>query len=242
MIAPRYATDGSLRRRIHLFRHGDVSYVTDKGERVADPRTVPLTDWGQEQARQMGEFLSHVPFDHAICSGLLRTVQTSKGILEGRSMEPLHVPEMEEIQSSSDRSQLPTTLKEAAYAFAGAHKPGASYRGGEAFADFQTRVLTGLNGVLSDPGWHSLALVLHGGVNRIILSWALGTGLESFSNFEQNTCCLNIIDIDTDPESGALVRKLVRGMNITAYDTARHNDHFTTLEVGAEKYRKMFER
>jgi probable phosphoglycerate mutase len=241
MHEPKFATDGSLRRRIHLFRHGDVSYVTPEGERVPDPRVVPLTDWGHEQAAQMGHFLSHVAFDKAACSGLLRTVQTAEGILEGRDLAPSQVPEMEEIQSSNDRSKMPASLVDAAYAFAGAHEPGASYRGGELYTDFEKRVLAGLDGLISTDDWHSLALILHGGVNRVILSWALGSGLASFSNFEQNTCCLNIIDIDTHPETGEVVRKLVRGVNITAYDTARYNDHLTTLEQGAEKYRRYFE-
>lgn len=240
MSTPKFATDGSLRRRIHLFRHGDVSYVTPEGERVPDPRLVPLTDWGHEQAKEMGEFLSHLQFDKAVCSGLLRTVQTAEGILNGRNMEVAHIPEMEEVRSSLDRTKMPSTIEEAAYAFAGAHEEGATYRGGEVWTDFEKRVLSGLDGVLGQDDWHSLAMVMHGGVNRVILGWALGSGLSSFSNFEQNTCCLNIIDVDTHPGTGQVVRKLVRGVNVTAYDTARHNDHFTTLEQGAEKYRKYF--
>ncbi|TNE38486.1 MAG: histidine phosphatase family protein [Alphaproteobacteria bacterium] len=242
MEGPRYASDGALRRRIYLFRHGDVSYVTPEGERVPDPRVVPLTDWGQEQAKEMGAFLASVHFDKAACSGLLRTVQTAKGILSGRDMELIEVPEMEEIRSSPDRSKMPATLAEAAYAFMIAHEPGATYRGGEAFQDFENRVLGGLNEIIAWDDWHSLALVLHGGVNRIILSWALKTGLHSFGNFEQNTCCLNIIDVDSDPDTNEVVRTLVRGFNITAYDTARQNDHLTTLEAGAAKYRNLIEK
>ena len=76
---------------------------------------------------------------------------------------------------------------------------------------------------------------------RIILGWALGSGLSSFSKFEQNTCCLNIIDVDTDPETGALVRTLVRGVNHTAYNPTRHDDHLTTLEVGVARMLKRME-
>ena len=241
MKGPRYAVDGALRRRIHLFRHGDVSYVTPEGQRVPDPRVVPLTDWGHEQAKEMGEFLSHVHFDHAACSGLLRTVQTSSGILHGRNMEPQHIGDMEEVRGGGDRSKPPPSIEAAAYAFHGAGEPGARYRDGERFADFEARVLSGLDQLLAQPDWHSLALVLHGGANRIILGWALGSGLRSFGSFEQNTCCLNIIDVDTHPDTGEVLRKLVRGVNITAYDTARQNDHLTTLETGVEKYRKMLE-
>ena len=44
----RTAFDGSHRRRIYVFRHGDVSYVDDNGVRVADSTIVPLTSWGRE--------------------------------------------------------------------------------------------------------------------------------------------------------------------------------------------------
>lgn len=150
MKGPRYATDGALRRRIHLFRHGDVSYVTPQGQRVPDPRVVPLTDWGHEQAKEMGEFLSHIHFDHAACSGLLRTVQTSSGILAGRDMEPEHIGDMEEVRGGGDRSKPPATIEEAAYAFHGAGEPGARYRDGELFADFEARVLGGLDQLLTN--------------------------------------------------------------------------------------------
>lgn len=55
----RQAFDGLHRRRIHLFRHGDVSYVDDEGNRVADSRPVPpmveamyLQTWKQELLEQ----------------------------------------------------------------------------------------------------------------------------------------------------------------------------------------------
>lgn len=241
MPQPQFAVDGSVRRRIHLFRHGDVSYVTDKGERVADPTAVPLTDWGQEQAVEMGEFLSHLKFDYAACSGLLRTVQTAGGILNGRDLELHKYPDMQEIKSGDARHQQGVTLDDLAYSFAKAGDPGARYHGGEAFAEFEERVLKGLFNLLEQPHWHSMALVLHGGVNRIILGWALGSGLQSFAKFEQNTCCLNIVDVDTHPDTGAHVRTLVRGVNITAYNTARHEDHLTTLEVGVARMKKLQE-
>lgn len=239
MPQPQFAVDGSVRRRIHLFRHGDVSYVTEDGERVADPTAVSLTDWGHAQAAEMGEFTSHLKFDHAACSGLLRTVQTAGGILKGRGLDLQKIPGMQEIRSGDARQNEGVTLEDLAYSFAKAGEPGARYHGGEAFADFEDRVLQGLYSLLETPHWHSMALVLHGGVNRIILGWALGSGLASFAKFEQNTCCLNIIDVDTHPDTGAHVRTLVRGVNITAYNTARHEDHLTTLEVGVARMKKL---
>jgi broad specificity phosphatase PhoE len=236
MTDQNLAFDGAIRRRIHLFRHGDVSYVDEAGNRVADPRLVPLTKWGHEQASHMGDFVKDTPFDRAICSGLRRTKETAAGVLRhsGHTLE--EIPEFEEIRSSPEGYLTIKHLDQVAYAFHDAHTPEARFIGGESFAEFDVRVLSGLEKILAQPDWKNLALVAHGGTNRVILGWALGLGLKAFSTLEQNTCCMNIIDVDTDPESGHVVRTLVRGINVTTYDPVRQEDHLTTLETLAKRF------
>jgi broad specificity phosphatase PhoE len=231
----RTAFDGSHRRRIHLFRHGDVSYVDDQGNRVADSRAVPLTEWGQEQARQMGDFVKELSFDKAVVSGLPRTVQTAAGVLTHHTLEIETMPAFEEIQANPKREAMNQPLIDVAYAFARAHEPGARYSDGEGFEDFETRVLSGLNQLLADRTWNDLALVAHGGVNKVILGWATGAGLKGFQSMDQNTCCLNIIDVDTHPETGGHVRTLIRGVNFTTYDPAKKDVHLTALEMIATR-------
>ena len=79
-------------------------------------------------------------------------------------------------------------------------------------------VVAGFNRLVDDPSWSSLALVAHGGVNRALLGHLTGAGLTAFARLEQNTCCVNIIDIDSN--EGTHRRTLIRGINITAYDPA----------------------
>ncbi|MEQ9146400.1 MAG: histidine phosphatase family protein [Parvibaculaceae bacterium] len=234
----RKAFDGAHRRRIHLFRHGDVSYVDDEGNRVPDSRVVPLTDWGREQAAGMRAFMDGIHIDRIVCSGLPRTIETAAGILGDRGLEIEVDPSFEEIRSDPDRYKNLNSLDEVAYAFANAHKQEAAYGNGERFADFETRVVGGLQNLMADPGWTSLALVAHGGVNRALLGWLTGAGLRAFGAFEQNTCCVNIIDIDSHPEDGGHVRTLLRGVNITAYDPAKRDVHLTALEMIAERMSK----
>jgi len=234
----RQAFDGSHRRRIHLFRHGDVSYVDDEGNRVADSTTVPLTDWGHEQAAGMRAFMEGVEVDRIICSGLRRTVETANGIFGDRNIEIEADPGFEEIRSYPNGYENLQSLNEVAYAFAKAHEPGASYAGGDVFADVEARIVSAINKVIADPNWKSLALIAHGGVNRALLGWATGAGLKSFATFEQNTCCVNIIDVDTHPDSGDHHRTLIRGVNITAYDPAKRDVHLTALETIAERMSK----
>jgi phosphoserine phosphatase len=234
----RHAFDGSQRRRIHLFRHGDVSYVDDEGNRVADSRAVPLTDWGREQAAGMRSFMEGIDIDRIVCSGLPRTIETADGIFGDRDINIEIDPTFEEINSDPNFYKSIKHLNEVAYAFANADQPDAARGYGEKFTDVEARVVGGLNKLISDPSWSSLALVAHGGVNRALLGWATGAGLKGFSTFEQNTCCVNIIDIDMQPDSGEHHRTLVRGMNITAYDPAKRDVHLTALETVAERMSK----
>jgi len=244
----RTAFDGALRRRVYLFRHGDVSYVTQDGSIVADPRGVHLTRQGQEEADAMRAMMAEVPVDRAVCSGLPRTRQTIARILAGRDLAIEEVPDLEEIRS--DRAQaayeqgsapdpvpLPDDLAEVAYAFRRAHEPGMRYRNGEPFADFERRVVASFAHLLSEPGWHDMALVAHGGTNRVILGWALGTGLRTFGHFEQDTCCLNVIDVDQDPDDLTVRRAVVRAVNATTYDPPKRERHLTTLEGLAQTIR-----
>lgn len=237
----RTAFDGALRRRVYLFRHGDVSYVTQDGSIVADPRAVHLTQQGQEEADAMNRMMADVRVDRAVCSGLPRTRQTIARILAGRDLPIEEVPDLEEIRSqraqaayeagsAPDPVPVPEDLAEVAYAFRRAHEPGTRYRGGESFADFQTRVVRAFEHLMAEPGWQDMVLVAHGGTNRVLLGWALETGLRTFGHFEQDTCCLNVIDIDQDPDDLSVRRTLVRAVNATAYDPVKRERHLTTLE------------
>lgn len=246
---PRIAFDGALRRRVYLFRHGDVAYVTQDGSIVADPRAVHLTPQGQAEADAMGEMMADVPLDKAVNSGLPRTQQTLARILGDRDMAVEEVPDLEELRS--DRAQaayehgsapdpvpLPDDLNEVAYAFLNAHEEGMRYRNGETFGGFQSRVVPAFESLLRQRDWNHMALVAHGGVNRIILGWALGTGLKTFGQFEQDTCCLNVLDVDQDPDDLSVRRVLVRAVNATTYDPPKKDRHLTTLEGLAHKLRK----
>ncbi|MCP5432378.1 MAG: histidine phosphatase family protein [Alphaproteobacteria bacterium] len=233
----RISFDGLERRRIYFFRHGDVTYMKADGSRVADSREVVLTERGKKEADAKAEMFRLAEIDRAICSGLPRTRETAERVLRHHNIEIEDWPEFEEIRSGRKGTALPSDLARIAYAFAGAHEPGALYGEGDAFEAFERRIVGALTKVLSEPGWTSLALFAHGGVNRVILGWATGAGLRSFPVFEQDTCCLNILDVDQEPSGGPVRRVFVRGVNITAYDPLKIARDHTTLEGLAMKMR-----
>lgn len=237
----RLAFDGARRRRIYLFRHGDVSYVDDKGNRVPDAKVVPLTDWGREQARLTGEALSKIPFDRAASSTLPRTIQTAELILAGRDLDITAYPAFCELSPDQNFRNGITDLNELAYAFRNAGEPGGRYMGGDVYEEVLERVSVAVEELLGDPDWETLALVAHGGINRLLLGWALGTGLATFGAFDQNTCCFNVIDVDTHPDTNEVLRKFVRATNIAVYDLAKEGSHLLAMEQIATRLRVQFE-
>lgn len=74
-------------------------------------------------------------------------------------------------------------------------------------------------------------VVAHEGVNRLILSWACGAGLSAASAFEQDTCCVNVIDFDLTEGGGEIGRIIVKAVNITPYNWLKHGMSRTSLEA-----------
>jgi broad specificity phosphatase PhoE len=222
--------DGLIRRRIYLMRHGDVAYFGANGQRVSDPRLVDLTDRGRNEALAMRDMLSDVKFDRAISSGLPRTIQTGAIVLGGRTLTLEADPRLEEIHGgpAADRAQL--SPQDYAYAMFRGGDPAAKYAAGENIHSFFQRVCDSFDNVISQGGWRHLLIAAHGGVNRVILCRVLGLGPASIGQFEQDTGCLNVIDVDTHDAGGPPARAIIRAINVTPEDPAKSKRPLTTME------------
>lgn len=223
--------DELRRRRIYLMRHGEADYFDPStGRRRPDPRVVPLTAQGQEEAGNMSSLLKDATFDRAICSGLPRTKQTAEIVLGGRDLELEVIETLEEIRGGTLEQRESMEKADYAYTMFEAHKPGAAWALGEKFTDFEARIVPAFNKILQEPGWGTLLLVLHGAVNRAILNSLLGTGLKGYGFFEQDSCCLNIIDLDMDPGTMKAERVVFRAINVVAQGHARADKPYVSIE------------
>ncbi len=226
------------RRRIYLLRHAEAAYVADDGTVTTDPRNVPLTAEGRIQARKQSAVLASIAFDRAICSGLPRTRETAGLILAGRTEPAIEErPALEEI-NGGDRDQpvedVAAWLAHIANPWAGAGHPDATFMGGERFVDFAARVTPAFDAIVADQSWRTLLLVLHGAVNRMLFNHVLGLGWQGRVSIEQDNCCINIIDVDTDGE-GAVSRYLIRAVNLTGYDLNKSDLFLTSMEQTAAR-------
>jgi broad specificity phosphatase PhoE len=213
-----------IARRVYLMRHADVSYVDSQG-RAVPPDTVALTPEGRDQARAAGGALRDIPFDRVICSGLPRTLETAALVIEGRGLTIESQAAFQEIRPGSLDS-IPQSRRREMFLAAFDRPQTASDRFlfGETWGSLEERVLPAFKALLTLPGWESLLLVAHGGVNRLLLLNALGLSLDHLGVLEQDPCAVNIIDLAADG------RVLVRLLNHTVHDPGKASLKEGTME------------
>jgi broad specificity phosphatase PhoE len=194
------------RRRIYLMRHAQVRYFEG-----VPPEDVRLTEEGRRQAEAARRELEAVAFDRVVTSGLPRTTDTARIVAPDHEPEPR--PALREIESGDIRGRSPNDVQEMmTAAFRGVVPDELPFLGGETIGELLHRVLPELDALIADDGWDVLLLVLHGGVNRAILSRAI-TGRPVFlGGFEQSPGCVNVLDVSAGGEW------IVRAVNHTPYD------------------------
>jgi broad specificity phosphatase PhoE len=207
------------RRRIYLMRHAQVSYFEDG--RPLRPELVPLTATGREQAHAAAELLKAIRFDRVITSGLPRTLETARIVAPDK--EPESWPELREIESGR-LEDIPEDEIEAAFVhlWRDVVPEDTPFLGGETIGSLFDRVLPAIDRLRADESWDTVLLVLHGAVNRAILSYALTGGRSMLGNIEQSPACVNVLDVGED--------SVVRAVNHTPYDPAHLGSRLTTME------------
>jgi probable phosphoglycerate mutase len=226
------------RRRILLMRHGAVEYFDEHG-RPYPPDDVPLTAQGVEQARAMGEAIaaSGVRIDRAITSGLVRTRATAEQVLKAAGVTPPveHRSELQEIRGGPLASIPDAELRSAFIAaFEGPVPRETRFLNGETVGELLDRTLPAIQRLLAEDDWDTVLVVLHGGVNRGLLSWFL-TGQPVFlGGLAQDPGCLNVIDVGP-----SVATSIVRVVNFCALDTLQTASRLSTMEHLLGQYMKL---
>ena len=207
------------RRRIYLMRHGRVAYF-DQG-RPLRPENVPLTDEGREQARAAAAALAGIRFDRVVTSGLPRALETAR--IVARETEPESWPELREIESGR-LEDIPEAELEQTFVsvFRDVVPEDRRFLAGETVGSLLDRVIPAVERLLADPDWDIVLAVLHGAVNRAILSYALTGGRMYLGNIEQAPGCINVLDVADD--------WIVRAVNTTPTDLAHRDSRLRTME------------
>ena len=134
-------------------------------------------------------------------------------ICRGRELEPQALPEFREVHfgaweglSFAEIAERYPRELEARFR----DLPNFRIPGGESLLDVRTRALPTLQSLIRRHEGQSFLVVAHAGINRVILSEALGLPLDNLFRLDQNYGCLNIVDYFPDL---AVVRLVNGGVN-----------------------------
>lgn len=226
------------RRRIYLMRHGSVTYFDASGKPHL-PEQVPLNAQGRAQASAAGLVFAqeNIRFDRVIVSGLPRTVETASRVLAetGQNIALEHWSALQEIKGGKLSSIPEDELNEAFLgAFDGVVAEHKRFLGGETIGQLLDRIYPEIDRLRADSSWDTVLLVLHGGVNRAILSYAL-TGQRLFlGNMAQTAGCINALDVGQATHDW-----VVRIANFSPPSLLQGQSRSTTMETLLAQYRQF---
>ena len=197
--------------RLYLVRHGQVA--EGHTDRYHGHNDIGLSPQGVRQFENLAAQLTAAPLVGVYSSDLSRTITGAEIISRGRDLTPQAIPEFREVNFGSWEgltfaeimAQYPAELEERFRDLANFRIPG-----GESLKDVRARALPKLQELLARHAGEAFLLVAHAGINRVILSEAMGLPLDHLFRLDQTYGCLNIIDYFPDL---AVVRLLNGGVN-----------------------------
>ncbi|NTU42217.1 MAG: histidine phosphatase family protein, partial [Nitrospirales bacterium] len=205
---------------VYLIRHGETEGSGEK--RYKGSIDVPLSLNGIEQVKQTARFIRSImeetkskmenvetiysssifPLPSSLsavyCSPLSRALRSAEIIAEPHGVTPVIIPDIRERSFGIWEGMTFTEIKEKhpVEFEAWANNPlDYSPIEGESTLVVKERVIRALDEILSNHPDGSIAIVAHGGVNRVILCHLLGIPLENIFRIEQDFSAVNIIEL-----------------------------------------------
>jgi alpha-ribazole phosphatase/probable phosphoglycerate mutase len=187
------------RTRLFLIRHGQVEGFEAK--RYNGQKNVALTAHGRKQLDLVAERLAGVPLDAVWSSDLDRCRYGAERLATPRGLSVVYCEGVREVHAGvwegltweELQNRYPTEWQARLDDIVHYRIPG-----GESFHDTAQRVRPALARLLAAHPGQNVALVAHGGVNRVVLLDAIGAPLDRVFSLEQDYACLNVIDYFAD--------------------------------------------
>ncbi len=199
--------------RLYLVRHGQVA--DGHTHRYHGHNDIGLSPLGVKQLKDLAVQLKSVPLAGVYASDLFRAFKGAEVISRGRNLKPQAVPALREVNfgvwEGLSFEEIATHYPEE---LQGRFQDLANFciPGGESLMDVRRRALPRLDELLKQHAGQTIAVVAHAGINRVIVSEALGLPLDNLFRLDQNYGCLNIIDYFPDLPVVRLINGGVNGV------------------------------
>jgi broad specificity phosphatase PhoE len=182
--------------RVYLIRHGESTWNAERRWQGAmDP---PLSAAGREQADRLASALQAIPLSVVYCSPLQRAKDTAVVIAAAHALSVEPVSDLREIafgewESLGDEEVVQRfgSLRQQWF-----RRPDQTQiPGAESLAHGRGRAMAAMRGIVGRHLDDQVAVVAHGGMNKLILLTLLEAPLASFWRLAQSNACINIVEL-----------------------------------------------
>lgn len=181
--------------RLLLIRHGETEgAVTARFHGRSD---VPLSSLGERQMEALAEILRDHPLAAIYASDLDRSVRSAEIVARPHGLDPMAEPAFREIDMGRWEGLTWEEIKarDSDRAARWCESPGVvSFPGGESVMDVRARLMPALEKMLDANRGQTVALVAHGGTNRLILCEAMGMPPARLFAIGQDFASLSLLD------------------------------------------------
>ena len=183
--------------RIYLIRHGESTWNAQRRwQGVADS---PLSDAGRAEAILLADALHAVPLQAVYCSPLRRAVDTAAVVAAVHRLDVIPVADLREIAFGVWESLLATEVEQRFGALLKEwwERPDrVQIPGAEPLDAARARVSAAIHEIVARHQDSQVAVVAHGGVNKLLMLTLLDAPLSSYWRMRQDNACINIVEVD----------------------------------------------
>lgn len=180
---------------LYLIRHGEVEGAVEG--RFFGHTDVALSAAGLLQVEALARQLGAEPIDAVYASDLTRARQSARPLAQSRGVAPVTVPALREMAMGrwegltfrEIREREPDALREWL-----ANLTTFPFPDGENLEHLRARVLPAVAEILARHAGGRVAVVAHGGPNRVILAEALGLPLGHLLRLAQDYACWSLVE------------------------------------------------
>jgi len=195
--------------RVYLMRHGEVA--NDGEKRYNGHIDIDITQKGVDQMHRLAGLLEGKEITAVYSSDLIRSTRGAAIISNRVGIPYTPLPELRERSVGAWEGMTAEEIKERfPEQYTAWRTDLLNYRppGGECLVDVSARILPVFKRLVASHREQEIAMLLHGGVNRVILADVLGMEPLNIFRIDQAFGALNVIDFFDD---GMVVVKLLNG-------------------------------
>jgi broad specificity phosphatase PhoE len=180
---------------VYLLRHGSVAGAETR--RFIGHLDVPLSPLGERQMAALARRLAGVRLDGIYASDLARATRSAEILAGPHGLVPVGLPALREFSMGRWEGLTAQEIRgrdAAAFAAWTADVAGYRFPEGESLQQLEARAWPAFERVVAAHRGGAVAIVAHGGTNRLILCRALGLARERLLAIGQDYAALSLLE------------------------------------------------